>query len=175
MQIRAAATSALVALVSIGSVLALATEPRLGVSGTVVSTGNTSIAVKSDDDGRTMSFLISTTTLVPAGLSVGSRVSVAYHPVGATAQMAETVTLLDTAPSRASSQPDAPRSAQEQQAVAPPSQSSEPSQSAGPNESTEPPAAQLPATASLLPLVGLIALVALLGSLSLRALERRRS
>jgi hypothetical protein len=153
MQIRAAALFALVALVSIGSVLAQTTEPKLSVSGTVVSTGNTSMVVKSDETGQPMSFLMSTTTLVPAGLSVGSRVTVAYHPVGAVGQMADTVMLLDTAPS----------------------QSTEPSQSSGPSQSIEESAAQLPTTASLLPLVGLIGLVALLGSISLRVLARRRS
>lgn len=172
MQVRAAALLAL-ALVSIGSVLAQATEPTLRVSGTVVSTGNTSMVVKSDENGQPMSFLMSTTTLVPAGLSAGSRVTVFYHPIGATGQMADTVTLLDSAPT-ASSQPGA-ASSREQQPAAPPSQSTEPIQSSGPSQSAEQPPAQLPATAGLLALVGLIGLVALVGSISLRALERRRS
>jgi hypothetical protein len=141
----------------------------LTVSGVVVSTGNTSMVVKIDDGAHPIPFVVGTTTVLPSNpLTAGSRVSVRYHPLGSTGQMADEVTLLQTPGPRVIAQ------------SAPPSQSAAPGQGDSVPQSPalgEPPtgaSSRLPATASPLPLVALVGLAALLGSLSLRVLARRR-
>jgi hypothetical protein len=181
MTLRTAVLSTLVALASIGSVLAQTPEPRLTVSGTVVSTGTSSMVVRIDDHGHPIEFLIGTTTLMPAGLEVGSRVTVVYHPIGTAGQMADTVTLLEAAPraiplGEGSSGAPSPSTAQ----AAPPSRGDAAAtprggQSAGPESEPAPqPGSRLPGTGSPLPVLGLIGLASLLGSTCLRAFERRR-
>ncbi len=175
---------AVLALVPAVRALGEGVEESVTVSGTVLSTGNTSAVVKIDDHGHAIPFLIGTTTILPpGGLVVGSHVSVRYHPIGSSGQMADEVSLLSQAPPTALAQnvPTASPSAsggrdgeyerdgasqrdgaQEQ----PPSSAPEPA----PKTSSA-----LPATASARPLVALVGLVALLGSLSLHLWARRRA
>ena len=102
MKNRVAAISSLVALSLVGPVGAQVPQvvdgPDLFAIGTVLSVGNTSIAIRTQDHGHPISFVISTTTVLPTSLAVGSRVSIDYHAVGATEQMADKVTLLGGPP-----------------------------------------------------------------------------
>ena len=69
--------------------------PVLRAVGTVISVGNTSLAIETQEHGRPVSFLVTTTTVMPASVPVGSRVEVAYHAVGVSTQVADRVVLLD--------------------------------------------------------------------------------
>jgi hypothetical protein len=51
------------------------------VTGTVVSTGNISFAIRTDDGSVKSLFLVSTTTMPGTGLNPGDRVIVAYQPL----------------------------------------------------------------------------------------------
>jgi hypothetical protein len=170
MRISEVAWLAVVALVLASQAQAQASQANLTVSGVVVSTGNTSMVVRIDDGAHPIPFVIGTTTVLPSNpLSVGSRVSVRYHPLGSTGQMADEVTLLQAPGPRvlAQSAPPSPSNA--------PDQSDSVHQSPSPEEPPTGASSRLPATASPLPLVALIGLAALLGSLSLRALARSRN
>jgi len=98
----AAAVSALVALTLVGPLVAqdphVVKGPDLVATGKVISVGNTSIAIRTDDHGHTISFLVTTTTQMPSLLAVGSRVQVAYHAIGSAGQMADKVMLLEGPP-----------------------------------------------------------------------------
>jgi hypothetical protein len=155
MKIRVAALSALIALASAAAILAQVVDgPHLTATGKVVSTGNTSLVIEADDHGRSISFTVGTTTVTPPALTAGSRVTVYYHSLGTTGQMADKVVLLDGAQGPAPALTSSPSTA------------SPPEDAAG---------TELPRTASPLPFVGLLGLVALLGSVFMLALERRRS
>ena len=179
---RAAALYALVALTSIGTALAqttdtitLQTTDRITVTGTLESIGSDRMVVRIDQHGHSIPFQIASSSQVASGLKRGSRVTVVYHPLSATGQMADTVTL-DSGSGRAeqiagsSSSPQPIDSGRMKEPASPAPQSA-------PREATPSPspARELPATASTLPLVGVAGLLALLGSLSLRAHERRQS
>ena len=126
--------------------------PDLTATGRVVSTGNASLVLRTDDHGQLIPFVVGTTTEMPSGLPVGTRVTVHYHPIGTTNQMADRVVLVQTNLASA-------------QAPATPS----------PGAPEEPAGTRLPRTASPLPFVGLLGLAALAGSILVRALERRHS
>ena len=176
MTIRVAALSTLVALASGGSVLAeLVKGPDLVATGRIVSTGNTSLVLKTDDHGHSIPFMVGTTTDMPPLLAPGSQVSVHYHPVGTDRQMADEVVLLgprvaSAALGQAASGAQAP--ATPQQAPAPPAKAPTPESS--PATPEKPGSAELPRTASPIPLVGLLGLAAFLGSALVRKLERGR-
>jgi hypothetical protein len=97
-----AAASSLAALTHAGPVLAqeprVADGPALVASGTVLSLGSTSMAIRTKEHGRAISFVVSTTTVMPASVKVGSRVEVTYHAVGTNDQVADRVTLLEQPP-----------------------------------------------------------------------------
>jgi hypothetical protein len=143
-------------------------EASLTVTGLVVSTGNTSMVVKIDDGGHPIPFVIGTTTVLPSGLTAGSRVSVRYHPLGSTGQMADEVTLLQGPPVAALGQ-KAPATQRRE-----PRQGDDVPQSPAPAQPAAGTPSRLPATASPFPVLFLVGLGALLGSLSLRVAARRR-
>ncbi len=134
------------------------------------------MVVRIDQHGHSIPFQISSSSQVASGLKPGSRVTVVYHPLGATGQMADSVTLdsgsgrpQQIAGSSSSPQPIDTGRAKESEPASPAPQSA-------PREaSPSSPARELPATASTLPLVGVAGLLALLASLTLRAYERRQS
>lgn len=180
---RVAALYALVVLTSIGAAVAqttdtvtLQTTDRITVSGTLESIGSGSMVVRIDQHGHSIPFQIASASQLPSGLKPGSRVTVVYHPLGATGQMADTVSLdsgsgrtQQIAGSSSSPQPIDSGRAKESEPASPAPQSA-------PREaSPSSPARELPATASTLPLVGVAGLLALLASLTLRAHERRQS
>jgi hypothetical protein len=183
-----AALSSLLALTLVGPVVAQGPQvvdgPDLVATGKVISVGNTSIAIQTDDHGHSISFLVTTTTVMPTLVAVGSRVRVAYHAIGPTGQMADKVTLLQGPPGATSPavreftgasgvQPAAPASSAADATPAPRASQSTPQSPATANQPGTPDA-ELPATASPLPLIGLVGLMALLAGVSLRALERTR-
>lgn len=100
MRIRPALLSAIF-VASIGLPLAPAGAAEFTTTGTVVATGPDSLVVRIDDHGHRIPFAIEKPSALPAGVSVGSRVSVSYHPTGTTGQAADTVTLLQPAPAKA--------------------------------------------------------------------------
>ena len=177
MKNRVAAVSSLVALTLVGPAFAQVPQvvdgPDLVAIGTVLSVGNTSMAIRTQDHGHAISFVVSTTTVMPtSGVAVGSRVRVAYHAVGTTGQVADKVTLLEGPPAASSAASEFTGASGVQPATTATAQSEpqSPATSAQPNA----PATELPATASPLPFIGLVGLMALLASISLRALERAR-
>lgn len=179
MKIRVAASSATLALALAGFLLAQGNPSQLTAVGTVVSTSRDSMVVRIDTHGHPIPFVIGTATEMPPGLAVGSRVSVLYHPIGTSGQMADTVTLLEgpALSSRPLPEPTngVPGPMTAQASPEKPSAGPESQPTAQPTDQPATPAAQLPGTASPLPFIGLAGLLALLGSVSLRALERRRS
>jgi len=166
MKIRFLALSALVALGSVGAGLAdIVKGPDLVATGRVVSTGNASLVLKTDDHGHTIPFMIATTTELPAGLTAGSRVTVHYSAIGTDQQMADRVVLLA---------PAAPTAlASTRSGAQAPAPTQAPTEAPSPGVSNQP-AVELPRTASPIPLVGLLGLAAFLASAFLRALERRQ-
>ena len=180
---RVAALYAVVVLTSIGAAVAqttdtvtLQTTDRITVSGTLESIGSGSMVVRIDQHGHSIPFQIASASQLPSGVKPGSRVTVVYHPLGATGQMADTVTLdsgsgrtQQIAGSSSSPQPIDSGRAKESEPASPAPQSA-------PREaSPSSPARELPATASTLPLVGVAGLLALIASLTLGAHERRQS
>jgi hypothetical protein len=94
MQIRAAAASALAALAWAAGLFAQGVDgPDLTATGRVVSTGNTSLVVQTEDQGQSIPFIIGTSTELPPKLAAGSRVTVHYHAVGEGRLMADRVVL----------------------------------------------------------------------------------
>jgi len=165
MKIRFLALSALVALGSVGAGLAdIVKGPDLVATGRVVSTGNASLVLKTDDHGHTIPFMIGTTTELPAGLTAGSRVTVHYSAIGTDQQMADRVVLLA---------PAAPTAlASTRSGAQAPAPTQAPTEAPSPGVSNQPDM-ELPRTASPIPLVGLLGLAAFLASAFLRVLERR--
>ncbi len=157
MKIRVAALSTLIALACAPILAEAVDRPDLTATGKVVSTGNASLVIETDDHGSSVSFMVGTTTVIPPALAAGSRVTVHYHPLGTTGQIADKVVLLLGDVTHGGQSPA-------------PALTSSPSPTSPPEDATE-----LPRTASPLPFVGLLGLVAFLGSVLLRALERRRS
>lgn len=70
-------------------------------TGTVVAKARDSVVVRIDDHGHRMPFALEQPSVLPSGVSVGSRVSVSYHPTGTTGQTADAVRLLASPPSPA--------------------------------------------------------------------------
>lgn len=93
MRMRAALPFAL-AVAAVGALFVAAAAAEITTTGTVVSKSPTSLVVKIDDHGHKIPFAVDRSTDLPAGLAAGSRVSVVYHPTGATGQAADRVTLL---------------------------------------------------------------------------------
>jgi len=171
----------LLALSLVGPVVAQAPQvvngPDLVATGTVISVGNSSMAIRTQDHGHAISFVVSTTTMMPASVTVGSRVRIGYHAVGTTGQIADTVTLLEGPPVATSAAAPFPGASGVQPAApAQPPTTPEAAPAPRAQDSQQPGTrvAALPATASPLPSIGLLGLVALLASVSLRALERAR-
>ena len=168
--------SSLLAVITLASLTSAAGDladavqgPDLTATGRVVSTGNASLVVQTDDNGRSMAFVIGTTTDMPAGVAAGTRVTVHYHPVGIDQQMADKIVLLE--PGAGAALGSSPNG---QPAPASPTQS--PAQT--PTEATPPavssqPDVELPRTASPIPLVGLASLAAFLAGALLRSFARR--
>jgi hypothetical protein len=79
------------------------------VTGTVVSTGNISFAVRTDDGAVKNFVLVSTTTMPGTGLNPGDRVTVAYQPLDDAHSEATVVALAGAAsePAAASAPPEA--------------------------------------------------------------------
>jgi len=71
------------------------TTPQ-AVTGTVVSTGNISFAVRTDDGSVKSFFLVSTTTMPGTGFDPGDRVTVAYQPLDGEHSQATGVALAGT-------------------------------------------------------------------------------
>jgi len=165
MKTRFLALSALVALGSVEAGLAdIVKGPDLVATGRVVSTGNASLVLKTDDHGHTIPFMIGTTTELPAGLTAGSRVTVHYSAIGTDQQMADRVVLLA---------PAAPTAlASTRSGAQAPAPTQAPTEAPSPGVSNQPDM-ELPRTASPIPLVGLLGLAAFLASAFLRVLERR--
>jgi hypothetical protein len=68
------------------------------INGAVVSSGNTSLVIETDG-GTKKSFLIDTTTTLPAGgVTVGSRVAVQYQPLDVERAQALSISLLEPTP-----------------------------------------------------------------------------
>jgi hypothetical protein len=67
------------------------------VSGAVVSTGNTSFVIRTDD-GALRTFVIDTATSMPSGIEAGNRVTVRYRPLDQSRSEAVNVALLETNP-----------------------------------------------------------------------------
>jgi len=55
---------------------------ELTATGRLLSTGNTSLVLKTDDGREPAPFIVTTTTQLPPGLAAGNRVTVHYRPVG---------------------------------------------------------------------------------------------
>jgi len=51
-------------------------------TGLLVSTGDISLVLKTDDGREQGPFIVTTTTQLPSALAAGNRVTVFYHPVG---------------------------------------------------------------------------------------------
>jgi hypothetical protein len=66
---------------------------ELVAAGTVVAKSADSLVVRTDDHGHRITFVVDSSTRLPGGLAVGSRVRVVYRANGATGQTAEQVTL----------------------------------------------------------------------------------
>lgn len=100
---RAAIVSSLMALTLVGPALAqvprVVEGPALVAVGKIVSVGDDSVAVQTEDHGHRITFRVGSTTVMPRNLAVGSRVRVAYHAIGTTGQMADEVALLSGPPS----------------------------------------------------------------------------
>jgi hypothetical protein len=173
-----AGVCALLALTLVGRVAAdeprVVPGPDLVATGTVISVGNASMAIRTQDHGHPISFVVTTTTQMPTSVVVGSRVRISYHAVGTTGQIADAVTLLEGPPVAANEFTGA---SGVQPAASQPSTTADatPAPQARDGEQAGSKAEQLPATGSPLPVIGLLGLVALLASVSLRALERARS
>jgi hypothetical protein len=173
MKIRVAALSVLVALASVAGVLAEVAEgPDLVATGRIVSTGNTSLVLNTGDHGGSMPFVVGTTTEMPPGVTVGSLVTVHYHPVGNDRQMADRVVLLEppVAPAIEPATGEAQAPATSAQAAAP---AQAPMPASSPATPEKPASTELPRTASPIPLVGLLGFAAYLASTLVRAFERR--
>jgi hypothetical protein len=88
-------------------------QARQAVSGTVISTGNISFAIRADD-GSAKSFIILTSTSLPSGgFRPGDRVSVAFQPVDGEHAAAKTVDRSDAVDTAASSLGHGPGSVSE--------------------------------------------------------------
>jgi hypothetical protein len=171
MKIRFLASFALVVLASLGGVLAdVVKGPDLTATGKVVSAGNASLVLKTDDHGHMIPFVIGTTTERPAGLTAGSRVTIHYRAIGTDQQVADRIVLLE--PAAPTALAGTSNGAQANGAQAPASPTQAPTESPSPGLSNQPDM-ELPRTASPIPLVGLLGLAAFLASAFLRALERR--
>ncbi len=124
------------------------------INGAVVSSGNTSLVIETDG-GTKRSFLIDTSTTLPAGgVMVGSRVAVQYQPLDAERAQALSISLLEpTSPADAST-PSA--------ASAPSAASTEPPQSRGPVDMSGP-----------VPLLGVASLALVVAALFFWVFARR--
>lgn len=74
-----------------------AARRSITVTGTVVSARSGSLVVKIDDHGHRIPFSLAS-SVSPADLRDGARVSVRYHPTGATGQTADAVEILAGSP-----------------------------------------------------------------------------
>jgi hypothetical protein len=116
------------------------------LTGVVVSSGNTSLVVRTDD-GAAQTLVIDTTTAMPgAGVAAGDHVTIRYRPLDASRSQAVSIAVVEAGPGTEAS-PD-------------------------PSERTTTDPGRLPATASPMPLLGLLGLTALAGGLFLRMLAR---
>jgi len=102
MTIRLAACG-LAALAWAAPLLAQGNGSELTATGQLVSTGDMSLVLRTDDGREHGPFIVTTTTQLPGGLAAGSRVTVFYHPVG-DRQVADRV-----APAAAPAQPASPQ------------------------------------------------------------------
>ena len=100
MRKRAAVLScaAFAAALAFGSFVATADEIVKGgvpyvADGKVVSKSADKLVVKTDDHGHTITFTVDRSTVLPDQLTAGRHVHVVYHPLGATGQTVDTVSV----------------------------------------------------------------------------------
>ncbi len=103
MKIRVAASTVAALLWAAALFAQGANGSELAATGQLVSTGDMSLVLKTDDGREHGPFIVTTTTQLPGGLAAGSRVTVFYHPVG-DRQVADRVV-----PEAAPSQPTPPQ------------------------------------------------------------------
>ena len=82
MQFRLAASTLAALLWAAGLFAQGPNGSELTASGQLVSTGDMSLVLKTDDGREYGPFVVTTTTQLPSGLAAGVRVTVFYHPVG---------------------------------------------------------------------------------------------
>ena len=167
----------LLALSLVGPVVAQARQvvngPDLVATGTVISVGNSSMAIRTQDHGHAISFVVEHDDRDASRAStVGSRVRIAYHAVGTTGQVRGSPSPCSKA--RRSRRPRPPRARRR----APPAAQPPPPTRAPRTSRTPGVTNRLPRSCrrrrARFPAIGLLGLVALLASVSLRALERAR-
>jgi hypothetical protein len=100
MKRNALALSAIVALAAAGlgsSLAAAGVEPssKITIPGTVVSTQQDKLVIRTDDHGHHMTFDVTSATAMPDAIRKGVRVAVTYHPLGATGQAADDVRVVE--------------------------------------------------------------------------------
>jgi len=69
-------------------------------TGKVVAKGADSLAIRTDDHGHRIVFVVDRSTVLPDALAVGRHVRIVYRANGSTGQTAEQVTLLETKAAR---------------------------------------------------------------------------
>ncbi|HSD29533.1 MAG TPA: hypothetical protein VLL75_19675 [Vicinamibacteria bacterium] len=76
---------------------AAAVDPsnRITIPGTVVSSQQDKLIIRTDDHGHRMTFDVGSATALPDGLRRGAHVSVTYHPLGPTGQTADEVRVVE--------------------------------------------------------------------------------
>jgi hypothetical protein len=100
MKMRILASSAVVTLMFAGpgsneTGAAVEREHAITIPGTVVSSDDTKLIIRTDDHGHRMPFDIGPATSVPDRIPKGAHVSVTYHPLGPTGQAAAEVLVIE--------------------------------------------------------------------------------
>jgi len=90
----AIAALALAGLASHGAAAADQSD-KITIPGTVVSSQQDKLVIRTDDHGHRMTFDVGSGTSLPDGLRRGARVAVTYHPLGATGQAADEVRVVE--------------------------------------------------------------------------------
>ena len=98
MKFRFACTLAVLALALVATGAAQAASPTSTLSGTVVSSSDTSLVIKTDA-GLERTFAVDAESRLPAGLTPGTRVTVSYHIMDGGSLHASNVTLGGDTPS----------------------------------------------------------------------------
>jgi hypothetical protein len=94
----AVAALALVGLASTGRAAAVpqsGPSNKITIPGTVVSSRQDQLVIRTDDHGHRMAFDVSASTALPDSVRRGAHVSVTYHPEGPTGQAADEVQVVE--------------------------------------------------------------------------------